>query len=138
MIGSFFAMPSHLDRRSARTDQSAIAARCPRNAEPSLDWSVSRLLAWPSLTFRSGFRFPIPVSLPDRRQRMRRSVWLAVSVLAALLGPASSPARAQGLPYPTYTPYQIKGIGAETPDEWLWGQMIGNYDGGMVTNLPWA
>ncbi len=70
---------------------------------------------------------------------MRSVVWLAVSVLAGLGFASARPASAQpGLPYPAYTPYQIKAIGAELQDEWLWDQMIGNNTGGMITNITWA
>lgn len=65
---------------------------------------------------------------------MRGSLGLAVLIC---LGFAAQ-SHAQGLPYPAYSVEQIKGIGAEPRDQWLWSGMIGNRAGGTVTNIPWS
>ncbi|HEX3765591.1 MAG TPA: DUF5722 domain-containing protein [Kofleriaceae bacterium] len=65
---------------------------------------------------------------------MKRSFWLAVLMC---LG-AATQVHAQGLPYPSTTIEQIKGIGAEGRDQWFWPQMTGNHAGGVITNIPWS
>jgi hypothetical protein len=66
---------------------------------------------------------------------MRYLGWLTVVVSVLVCSVPS--ARAQGLPYPIYTPYQIKGIFVETRDNWFMPGIIGNKPGTMVTNIPW-
>lgn len=72
---------------------------------------------------------------------MKRPSWLAVSVSAltclVLVAGFSSAVHAQGLPYPAYTPYEIKGVGIEPRDADRYFDVIGNKTGGIVTNLPW-
>jgi hypothetical protein len=64
-----------------------------------------------------------------------RSLMLASASVFAL-GFAASAASAQGLPYPSYTPYQIKSLGLETRDDSQFG-FVGNGIGHMATNLFW-
>ena len=61
------------------------------------------------------------------------SVMVAVSVFAGQSGTA----RAQGLPYPSYSGYDIKGSGGEAHDNWFVPSLIGNYGRGLVTNAFW-
>jgi Family of unknown function (DUF5722)/Peptidase inhibitor family I36 len=64
-------------------------------------------------------------------------ILMAVMVSVCLFMTPVSFARAQGLPYPAYTPYQIKGIGVEVRDQWNFWGMVGNKAGMVVTNIDW-
>jgi len=62
---------------------------------------------------------------------------MSVIVPVLVCAGQSEPAHAQGLPYPSYSGYDIKGSGAEAHDTWFIPQILGNYSRGLVTNAFW-
>jgi hypothetical protein len=68
---------------------------------------------------------------------MRRSVCTLLLGVVSLSMLAAGAASAQGLPYPTRTPYDIKAIGIEPGGTTTVPEVAGNRPGTIAMNFPW-